>query len=108
MDRAWCNFLGHGVFEGVTVQHLERTTFDHHPILLTDTQTQKRPGFKEFRFLNAWLQHPDFIPAVERFWTKEPSDLGETIAKFKTEMMHWNNQIFGNIFQKKKKFVELD
>lgn len=111
LDRMWCNLQGHMLWGGTMIQHLPRIASDHRLILLSDTSIVTRKSFKGFCFLNAWLQHPNFVPAVERFWKKEPGDLKEIIEEFKSKLMRWNTKVFGNInpnfgdqFYKKKIF----
>lgn len=88
-------------FKGLRIQHLERTLSDHHPILVSDSLENSRTKFTGFCFLNAWFHHPKFISSVEKFWKKEPRDLGDVMEEFKSNLQVWNEKTFGNIFQGK-------
>lgn len=56
-----------------------------------------------FRFLEAWLQHPNFAPAVERYWQQGLGDLGESINQFRIGIQSWNKLVFKNIFHRKRR-----
>lgn len=103
IDRAWCNLQWSQQFEGFAIRHLLRASSDHHPLRLGDPHLEGARKYLGFRFLDAWFHHPDFITKVEEFWRKEPANLSETIASFKTGIWHWNQTTFGNIFWRKKR-----
>ncbi|PSS08274.1 Endonuclease [Actinidia chinensis var. chinensis] len=80
---------------------LPRPISDHCPILISDEE--KDWGPKIFRFMDAWLSHPKFMPLVKDVW--ENTDVngwaGFRILKkmqaLKSKLKIWNVEGFGNI-----------
>ncbi|GFZ20781.1 hypothetical protein Acr_28g0014860 [Actinidia rufa] len=80
---------------------LPRPISDHCPILISDEE--KDWGPKIFRFMDAWLSHPKFMPLVKDVW--ENTDVngwaGFCILKkmqaLKSKLKIWNVEGFGNI-----------
>lgn len=62
LDRALINEK----WTGIMLKGIDRSLSDHCPILLH--LNSKDWGPRPFRFLNAWLSHPNFVPFVEERW----------------------------------------
>lgn len=50
-----------------------------------------------------WLSHPDFSRIVNEAWHDNEECLTDAITSFSSLAMVWNKEVFGNIFEKKKK-----
>eukprot|EP00253_Pinus_taeda_P022648 PITA_22648 len=80
---------------------------DHWPISLEATFLGT-PRNKPFRFEKFWLQHPNFVKLLEKWWC-EPLDIRGTrmfniqskLKCIKSKIKEWNETEFGNIFQEK-------
>ena len=59
---------------------------------------------KPFRFQSMWLLHPEFPDVVKDSWDREPS-LNNAISIFTRKAKHWNVNVFGNLFDKKRKVL---
>lgn len=65
INQAWCNVEWSLYFQGAMVHHLPRVNSDHHPLLLEIHSRDFNKGFKGFRFLEGWFQHPEYAHMVE-------------------------------------------
>eukprot|EP00253_Pinus_taeda_P026765 PITA_26765 len=80
---------------------------DHWPISLI-VEVQGTPRNKPFRFENFWLDHPNFLEMVKKWWS-EPLEvrgskmfnLQKKLKATKEKIKVWNKTVFGNIFQEK-------
>ncbi|KAL7202667.1 hypothetical protein ACSBR1_034189 [Camellia fascicularis] len=80
---------------------LLRGVSDHCPLLLIEDRRDWGP--KPFRFINAWLLHPNFSSIIKKSW-EESVFTGWTcfviVMKFrniKMELKKWNKEVFGNV-----------
>jgi hypothetical protein len=64
LDRAFINSQMSSLHPNTTLTSLTRTTSDHIPLLVTITTDI--PRAQSFRFENAWLLHPSFLPCITR------------------------------------------
>eukprot|EP00253_Pinus_taeda_P016264 PITA_16264 len=80
---------------------------DHWLISLI-VEVQGTPRNKPFRFENFWLDHPNFLEMVKKWWS-EPLEvrgskmfnLQKKLKATKEKIKDWNKTVFGNIFQEK-------
>eukprot|EP00253_Pinus_taeda_P003585 PITA_03585 len=80
---------------------------DHWPISLV-VEIPGTPRNKPFRFEKFWIEHPNFLTMVEKWWP-EPIDeegskmfnLQKKLKNIKLRLKDWNKTVFGNIFQEK-------
>lgn len=105
LDRAFCNMRWRILFSEAMVRTLPRTHGDHSPLLLNiqglaPPRRDKRP----FRFEAAWLLHPDFQNFLVTNWAQD-TELNEAITEFIEAIKKWNKEIFGNIFERKKRIL---
>eukprot|EP00253_Pinus_taeda_P009477 PITA_09477 len=97
------------VLEGITVNSdiLPSGGSDHWPISL-EAAFLGTPRNKPFRFEKFWLQHPNFVQLLKKWW-REPSNVQGTkmfklqskLKHIKRKIKHWNITEFGNIFKEK-------
>ncbi|KAI9086987.1 hypothetical protein K1719_031148 [Acacia pycnantha] len=64
--------------------------------------SQVSPSPSQFKFLAAWLTHPDFSSIVHRVWSSE-SDLLTSINSFTSVIRQWNAEVFGSIGKRKRR-----
>ncbi|XP_059070595.1 uncharacterized protein LOC131860228 [Cryptomeria japonica] len=79
---------------------------DHFPVLLElmgELNISRRP----FKFENMWLMHEDFLPNIQKWWTKcniQGSKMFQITLKLKEikhKLLVWNKERFKNIFEEK-------
>lgn len=57
LDRGLCNAAWYILFSQASIKHLERATFDHCPLLLTLSDSQRSTNGGPFCFQAAWLKY---------------------------------------------------
>ncbi|XP_074299787.1 uncharacterized protein LOC141630954 [Silene latifolia] len=105
LDRALCNSDWGIQFEEAMVRHLPAISSDHCPLFISPNgfvplSAVNRP----FRFQGCWLTHEDFKIFIDTNWPSEgifPTRLDELSHKLQT----WNEEVFGNIFRKKRELM---
>ncbi|KAK2449476.1 hypothetical protein QL285_008670 [Trifolium repens] len=102
MSRLDRFLLSEGFIEkgGISNQMVgDRDISDHCPIWLECTRLNWGP--KPFKFLNCWLQHPEFLPLVKDVWEKANIHgksvfiLKEKMKILKEALKGWNKEVFG-------------
>eukprot|EP00253_Pinus_taeda_P015169 PITA_15169 len=97
------------ILDGITIDSdiLPSGGSDHWPISL-DAAFLGTPRNKPFRFEKFWLQHPNFVKMLEKWWGEPLNIQGTRIFKLQSKLKHikrkikqWNATVFGNIFQEK-------
>lgn len=80
---------------------LPRGVSDHCPLLLMEDGRDWGP--KPFRFINAWLLHPDFMSFIKKSW-EESTVCGWAGFVIVMKLRHlrlvlkkWNREVFGNV-----------
>eukprot|EP00253_Pinus_taeda_P007927 PITA_07927 len=80
---------------------------DHWTISLA-VEIQGTPRNKPFRFEKFWIEHPNFLTMVEKWWSEPLGEEGSKIfnlqnklKNIKMRLKDWNKTVFGNIFQEK-------
>lgn len=106
LDWTFINSLMYDMFDTLRLTHLPRVTSDHTPLLI-QCQLSTQPIRRSFRFLDAWLHHPDFHNYVRHAWLSYPTTGGmrgfyDKLFSLKKDIQQWNKAIFGNIFSKFK------
>ena len=110
LDRLLMNLEWQRRFSGSVVKHLNRATSDHSPQLL-----QLSPGLptgpKSFRFQDMWLNHHGFLMVVRQCWDQPTDGYGMfhfflKLKRLKQALRTWNQDVFGNIFEKVSKAEE--
>eukprot|EP00253_Pinus_taeda_P005824 PITA_05824 len=80
---------------------------DHWPISLI-VEVPGTPRNKPFRFEKFWIEHPNFLTMVEKWWSEplveegsKMFNLQKRLKNIKLKLKDWNKTVFGNIFQEK-------
>eukprot|EP00253_Pinus_taeda_P019787 PITA_19787 len=97
------------IMDGITTESdiLPSGGSDHWPISLI-VEVLGTPRNKPFRFEKFWLDHPNFLEMVKKWWS-EPLEvsgskmfnLQKKLKTTKQKIKGWNKTVFGNIFQEK-------
>lgn len=116
LDRMLVNNTWITKWPTACLKGLPRSISDHCPIFLESKSSYWGP--KPFRFINAWMTHPDFKEFVMKAWSGyQIVGWGGYIVKeklklLKEDLRQWNNLVFGSIEKKieslKEKIQELD
>ena len=77
---------------------------NHYPILLELAKPPAEMRTKPFRFQSMWLLHLEFPGVVKESWDREPS-FNNAISVFTRKAKHWNVNVFGNLFARKRKVL---
>lgn len=103
LDRAMSNDKWRALFPEGTVRTLPRTYSDHSSlIVLTQGMHPSNPKNRPFRFEAAWLCHPSFSDVVLQSWAHMNTNLVGTISEFTQNVKTWNQEVFGNVFKRKR------
>ncbi|KAG8500538.1 hypothetical protein CXB51_002689 [Gossypium anomalum] len=62
LDHALCNYQWDNLVLNLTIYHIHKIKFDHHPLAI-------RFVLRHFRFLSSWLSHSDFGRFVNETWS---------------------------------------
>ncbi|XP_020412737.1 uncharacterized protein LOC109947231 [Prunus persica] len=106
LDRAICNKEWRVFFPEAFVRHLPRRCSDHSPILLS-LNSDKIPSseLKPFRFEAMWLKHCLFPEFIKAEWKNLEGSVSSKLDNLIPLLREWNTQVFGQIFQKKKRIL---
>ncbi|KAL8476394.1 hypothetical protein ACS0TY_028897 [Phlomoides rotata] len=98
-----------------TLKGLRRSYSDHVPLLLQNGI--KDWGPRPFRFMNSWIEQPQFKEFFQEKWQSYHIEgwaafrLKEKMKLLKRDLRGWNKEIFGNIdfnIDKKEEIEVLD
>ncbi|XP_057739670.1 uncharacterized protein LOC130956669 [Arachis stenosperma] len=67
-------------------------------------ESEQNRGRRLFRFLAAWITHPDFGNAVGASWNNQGS-WAEGIVNFNNRIKEWNKSLFSDIFRRKHRIL---
>ncbi|XP_071940747.1 uncharacterized protein [Coffea arabica] len=103
LDRVLANHQWLSFLPNTSVQHLNRATSDHTP-LLVHLRGADASAPKPFKFQNFWVSSSEFQSTVQSNWELPTQGYGMYRLAFKLKRMkaclrHWSRQHFGNIFQ---------
>ncbi|CAL1356637.1 unnamed protein product [Linum trigynum] len=105
LDRGLCNLAWHHKFPQTHVSHLIKMRSDHRPILICNkTIPTKSKLVRRFQFLAPWLSHDEFLPFLSSSWIRGQA-LPCALQDLSSKLQVWNKEVFGNIFQKKKRLA---
>jgi hypothetical protein len=113
LDRVLANNAQCSAFPDTSLTSLPRPTSDHTPLLLTlGTNIPKSPVF---RFENAWLHNPFFLPAVLPAWSVScpqadaPGQLASCLKATRAAAKVWSrrNRVSPALIQKCKFLILL-
>ncbi|KAL1330769.1 uncharacterized protein LOC107627531 [Arachis ipaensis] len=101
LDRGLCNLDWQLAFREASLKHLPNFKSDHTAICLQlSTEASYNRHRRPFRFVAAWISHPDFHRMVENSWNVQDS-WSDGIISFKNSLKNWNYDVFGDIFKRK-------
>ncbi|XP_072084715.1 uncharacterized protein [Arachis hypogaea] len=102
LDRGLNNLEWKLSFPEGILRHLPNFNSDHSPICLQlHTASFQNRNRRPFRFVAAWLAHPDFSNLVSNSWDVS-SSWNSGVVSFKNSLKDWNTNIFGDIFKRKR------
>ncbi|WCJ37367.1 DNAse I-like superfamily protein [Euphorbia peplus] len=105
LDRAVGNSVWSDTYPRTTINHLPRIKSDHRPLLLSIGNPISHQFFpKPFRFIRAWLEHPDYQQLVLNAWNQSEG-LDLNISNLTDLLKIWNVEVFGNIMKRKKNLL---
>lgn len=102
LDRGLANLQWRLEFPEAYVEVLSRLHSDHNPILLHLGGLPQLRGSRPFRFEAAWIVHDSYHRLVADAWQEKKDRPVAALNKVKEESIHWNREVFGNIFNKKR------
>lgn len=104
LDRAISNQEWRVCFPDASVYHLTRIQSDHRPLLIKLQSFTLGPlSRRPFKFQAAWISNNEFSSFMLRAWDRNHTTLMETLSNLSCRLRAWNRDVFGNIFQQKKK-----
>uniref|UniRef100_A0A453J5C9 Endonuclease/exonuclease/phosphatase domain-containing protein n=1 Tax=Aegilops tauschii subsp. strangulata TaxID=200361 RepID=A0A453J5C9_AEGTS len=69
LDRVLMSSDWEDLYPLASVTKIVKNLSDHNPLLLDGGVTSSRaPGNRCFKFDNAWLSNPEFLPLVSEIW----------------------------------------
>ncbi|XP_021810130.1 uncharacterized protein LOC110753525 [Prunus avium] len=106
LDRVICNKEWRVLFPEAFVTHLPRRCSDHSPLLIS-LISDKIPAaeLKPFRFEAMWLKHCLFPEFIKAEWKNLEGSVSNKFDMLIPLLREWNTQVFGQIFQKKKRIL---
>nr|BAE79385.1 unnamed protein product [Ipomoea batatas] len=104
LDRVLWNVSAQLTFPEAKVSVLPRLCSDHNPILFLD-EAGNPPvrSLRPVRFEAAWLTSEDYKHIWKEATEREGSNLEDIIATVTQKSLLWNRNVFGNIFNRKRK-----
>ncbi|KAK9939901.1 hypothetical protein M0R45_016581 [Rubus argutus] len=106
LDRAFCTSDWRICFPEAFIRHLPRLKSDHCPILLQlHSNNPVNRTTTPFRFQAMWFTHEDFSEFVSTTWTSSHGNFLDKSKNLSQAMIQCNFEVFGNIFQRKKRLL---
>jgi hypothetical protein len=89
-------------FPEAFVEVLCRFLSDHNPLLFRFGGLPLARGPRPFRFKAAWIDHNDYAELVKNSWQSSNHSITASLNKVQEKSIIFNQEVFGNIFQRKK------
>ncbi|XP_075659168.1 uncharacterized protein LOC142629059 [Castanea sativa] len=102
LDRGFANSEWRRMYLEAAIHHLVRTHSDHCPVLLKMDNNGLSNLSRSFRFQPMWMSHPLFSDFVADS-CMDDGPLNLNVEKFTADVKIWNKEVFGDIFQRKKR-----
>lgn len=102
LDRGIANINWRLSFPEAFMEILCRLHSDHNPLLLRFGGLPLARGPRPFRFEAAWIDHEDYAGLVSRTWNSSNHNITAALDKVRENSIYFNQEVFGNIFQRKK------
>jgi hypothetical protein len=105
LDRSLINIHWWLRYKDASVLYLPYFKSDDR-LLLVQFHRGRQPNRhrRPFRFLASWLTHEDFYRFMTHSWNSS-SDWDLKIENLQKALKKWNEDVFGNIFKRKKKMI---
>jgi hypothetical protein len=100
LDRAFLNESFLLQFSNVMLHRLPREMSDHCPLLVSDCLLEN--GSRPFKFLDCWLQFPNFKNIIRGFWFDGCAALPgryrfiKKLSFVAAQLRRWNKYAFGD------------
>lgn len=92
------------MFPKAFIRHLPQINYDHNPLLLSlDNAHVPCPNLKHFIFEAMWMQHDDYDQLLSSAWSEGNLSILNKSKTLVPTLLKWNKEVFGCLFQKKKK-----
>ncbi|XP_061345139.1 uncharacterized protein LOC133290994 [Gastrolobium bilobum] len=104
LDRVCANMSWRLNFDEATVRVMPRILSDHSPLLLTMKSNMQGWSERPFRFMAAWMEHPDFERLMEDKWHSD-MEINGMLSNFIPQLKRWNRDVYGNINNRKRNLV---
>ncbi|XP_075670285.1 uncharacterized protein LOC142640072 [Castanea sativa] len=93
------------LYDETTILYLPRTSSDHHLILIDTHPTAFNFGPCQFWLETMWFNDPSFPNLIGESWNAHLNDIALALTGFTLRDKSWNQNVFGNIFHKKKRLL---
>lgn len=103
LDRAVGDINWRMDFPDAFVDILHRIHSDHCPLLIHCGAPTQRSQNRPFKFMAAWVDHPDFAPLVNNAWRQSEESIQVKLARVRQDAVDFNQNVFGNIFRRKRR-----
>ncbi|XP_019173717.1 PREDICTED: uncharacterized protein LOC109169292 [Ipomoea nil] len=104
LDRALSNIQWRMRFPNAMIHHLPIVGSDHSPLLLNTAGNLEINKPSHFRYNLAWSTHPSFLSVIKDNWNCA-TDLDYNKRRMTEVLPRWNKEIFGNVFQRKRRLL---
>ncbi|KAH0714761.1 hypothetical protein KY285_007590 [Solanum tuberosum] len=108
LDRTFINQHWTDSFSIIDIEHLPSTVFDQTPMIMKYS-TSEHPKIMYFKFLNFWIDQPNFKDVVQEAWNEDVD--GNSMRRLHLKMKNvshklslWSRKHIGNVFDKVKEW----
>lgn len=105
ISKDWEDFFPHAI-----VKKLPREISDHNPLIISCGAPKNLPPI-QFKFDLNWLNNSEFLPLVEKIWTKHCraqtalDKIQQKLKLFKQYFKGWGFNLQGELRKKKKRIT---
>ncbi|KAH0711970.1 hypothetical protein KY289_007929 [Solanum tuberosum] len=104
LDRTFINQHWIDSFSIIDIEHLASTGSNHTPMIVKYS-TSEHPKIRYFKFLNFWIDQPNFKDVVQEAWNEDVD--GNSMRRLDLKMKNvsrklslWSREHIGNVFDK--------
>ncbi|XP_057443884.1 uncharacterized protein LOC130736046 [Lotus japonicus] len=102
LDRALGDAAWRIAFPDAFVEGLHRIHSDHCPLLINFSAARESGNERPFRFLAAWVDHPEYRSVVQAAWNTGQQTITTKLNRVQMDSCAFNKNVFGNIFRRKR------
>nr|XP_009786204.1 PREDICTED: uncharacterized protein LOC104234350 [Nicotiana sylvestris] len=108
LDRVFINHHWTDKFSFIDIEHLASTGSDHTPMLVK-CSTSEQPVIKYFKFLNFWIDRPNFKTIVQEAWNIDVEGnymrrLQLKLKQVSSKLSQWSREKIGSVFDQVKEW----